>query len=133
MTASTMNTFCEQTAARLDIETDLKIQKIKKIPVLPISEILSEHSNNKFPQLLSVDIEGLDHLVIQSIEKYSIDKRPVVICIETIEYAEKTVPKKIMSIVENLQSLGYFHYADTWINSIFVRSDLFFQSYENNK
>jgi FkbM family methyltransferase len=130
MSESTMNTFCEKTALRLDKETNIKIQKLKRVPVLPISEILSKHSSNKFPDLLSVDIEGLDSLVVESIQKYSLDDRPVVICIETIEYAEKTVPKKKLSIAEDIKSLGYFHYADTWINSIFVRNDLFVDSYE---
>ncbi len=133
MTESTMNTFCKKTAMRLEKETNIKIQKVKRVPVLSISEILSNYSGNKFPELLSVDIEGLDYLVIESIQKYSLDNRPIVICIETIEYAENKVPKKKLSIPKDIVSLGYFHYADTWINSIFVRNDLFVQSYEGVK
>lgn len=132
MTQPTMNTFSGVEAHRIDSETKIKIKKIIKLPVRTVEDILGEYWSAKFPDILSVDIEGLDAIVINSLLGFSIEARPSVICIETIEYAENTIPSKKSEMIEFIKSLGYFLYADTWINSIFVREDKFKKSYQKD-
>ena len=49
------------------------------------------------------------------------------ICVETVAYSESHIRRKEHAIADLLESRGYFLYADTFINSIFVR-DAWFRS-----
>ncbi|MDD1606885.1 MAG: FkbM family methyltransferase, partial [Methylococcaceae bacterium] len=70
------------------------------------------------PDFLSLDVEGLDLKILQSFN--FVKWRPKVICVETITYSEKCDGKKIKDIEILLIEKGYFSYADTHINTIFV-------------
>jgi len=50
-----------------------------------------------------------------------------VICAETVKYGESHIREKDRAIADLLEPRGYFLYADTFINSIFVR-DAWFRS-----
>jgi Methyltransferase FkbM domain len=83
-----------------------------------VNEIILEHFSGNAPDLISIDVEGLDFEILSSIDfrKY----RPTVICVETISFSDNFGGVKNKDIPEYLQQHGYFLYADTWINSIFV-------------
>ena len=72
---------------------------------------------------LSIDIEGLDLDVLKSLdyEKYSIP----VICAETCTFSETHIKPKDKSIEDFMLTKGYFLYADTYVNSIFVNENWF--------
>jgi cephalosporin hydroxylase len=65
-----------------------------------------------------VDVEGLDYQIITAInlKKY----RPKVVCVESAEYEDNNALNKSQKIANYLYKHGYFLYADTFINSIFV-------------
>ena len=73
------------------------------------------------PDLLSIDVEGLDFEILKSIdyEKY----QPKVICAETLLYDDKQKGYKNPEISQFLQSKNYSIYADTRVNTIFCLNE----------
>jgi hypothetical protein len=53
---------------------------------------------------------------------------PTVICVETITFSEKRQGIKLNSIINLLLEKGYLMYADTNINSIFVKKKVWLNS-----
>lgn len=130
MSTPTMNTFSAEEAHRLHDTTSIKIKSTFDVPILSVDKILENCKLSHFPDFLTIDIEGLDSIIVDSLEDYPHQKRPKVICIETIEYSEKSAPKKKMNLIKQVENQGYLLYADTWINSIFVQEDLFKRKFE---
>lgn len=89
------------------------------LPMLTVSDISQQYFHGQWPDFLSLDVEGMDLDILRSLP-YDND-RPHVICVETISYSTDRSGKKDKPLIEFLQSKGYFVYADTYINSIFVR------------
>ena len=83
-----------------------------------VMSVLQKYFPHSPPDLVSLDIEGMDLAVIQSI---NFDMcRPAVFCIETLTYDESGAVHKITQIVQEMESNGYFVFADTFLNTIFV-------------
>jgi FkbM family methyltransferase len=116
------STFSEEEAIIREKETGIGFTSVL-VPLKPINTIIKEHFTT-YPNFISVDVEGLDLDILQSLdfEKY----KPEVICVETITfgYLDNTA-EKIDSISQFMHSKGYFTYADTYINSIYCRTDVF--------
>ena len=72
--------------------------------------------------LLFLDAEGVDELIIKSIDYEN--NFPIIICAETISYSKGNNGVKNKELITFLESKGYFMYADTYINSIFVKKDI---------
>ena len=89
-----------------------------QVPVLPLTDVLARYCHNAFPDFLSVDIEGLDQLVVETIAAHP--AKPKVICIETISYSRSGQGKKDEALIGAVCACGYRLFADTNINSIFV-------------
>ena len=121
MSSPSLNTFSKEEAHRYE-ELNYQIQEIKKVEVVTIEFILKKYLNNNFPELLTIDAEGVDELIIKSID-YSTNC-PIVICVETISFSNKGDGVKNISLIEFIKSNGYILYADTYINSIFVRENV---------
>ena len=117
MTSSTLNTFSLDEAKKAESKK-IKIDKVIQVLVMPVNDILNEHFADADPDFLSLDVEGLDLKILQSFD--FVRWRPKVICVETITYSEKRDGKKIKEIDSLLIEKGYFVYADTYINTIFV-------------
>lgn len=101
-----------------------KAQAVLKIKLLNINEVINTYFKN-YPNLISLDVEGLDLEVLQILdfEKY----KPEVICVETLWFDKENKETKNELLIQFLLKHGYFMYADTYINSIFCRKD----SYKN--
>ena len=117
MKARTLNTFSKDEAQKLEEKNLTAIEKIVKIDLISINEILDKYFLDGL-DFMSLDIEGIDFDVLKSIEWEKI--RPKVICVETITYDTIDKQKKEKNIIEYMQMQGYFVYADTYINTIFV-------------
>lgn len=117
MGAKTLNTFSRSEAERYQSFGVHKIKEVIQIPLLSINKVIEDHFH-PFPNFISIDVEGLDLEIIRTLnfDRY----RPQVFCIETLTYAEDGTEQKISGIIEYMISKGYFLYADTYINSIFV-------------
>lgn len=118
-----LSTFSAKQAAHVEQTTHIRIAEVKKIPVIPINNIFEEYFPDKAPQFLSLDVEGLDLEILKSIDysKY----RPVVICVESVDFTIDHKKNKNTELIEFMESQGYFVYADTGINSIFADKSLF--------
>lgn len=112
-----LNTFNKEEASFREKHGTYKILKVEKIQIKEINSIIKENFN-EYPDFLSIDIESMDLKVLQSLD---FDKYPIpVICAETCTYSEDHIKPKDLKISEFMLENGYFIYADTYINTIFV-------------
>ncbi|SFL46976.1 methyltransferase, FkbM family [Desulfomicrobium norvegicum] len=126
MDISTLNTASKDEAIRLEANTERRIIDVVQVPVKNINRIIDEYSNGIFPHFLTLDVEGFDEVILKSIdfEKTS----PQIICVETLTYTEFTVSEKKDSLILYLKSKNYSIYADTYINTLLVRNDVWKKS-----
>jgi hypothetical protein len=75
-----------------------------------------------FADFLSIDTEGMDELIVKSIN-FKI-YRPKVICTEIIEQVDDDKFMENKNIVEILKNNDYLFYANTHINGIFIDKNL---------
>lgn len=121
MNVNTLNTFSKKEAENYCNEGNFHIKEVKKVNVNTIKSILEIYNKGVFPDFLTLDAEGIDELVLKSIDFEK--NKPTVICVETISFSEKGKGLKNIKIIKFLESKGYLLYADTNINSIFVVKD----------
>lgn len=124
MTASTLNTFSKSEAERYASNTGYGKQQIEEViptPIISINEILETNTTKKI-NLLSLDIEGLDLELLQSLdfEKY----QPDILCIETSRCLDERRLEQDAEIITLIQNKGYKLYADTSLNSIFINKKI---------
>ncbi len=122
MSASTMSTFSLVNAQNLEREHSLKIVEVLKVKVSTIQNIIDKYCRGKFPDFLSLDVEGFDGTILRSIDYSKIS--PTVICVETISYSTSGNGVKDMRMINFLKDKGYMIYADTHINTIFVKEEI---------
>lgn len=95
------------------------------VPVLTLEQIITQYWGSRFPDFLSIDAEGLDAEILESMTAMDISLRPQVICVETLGYTAQrgqgiNLAPHMMSI---LAPDGYTLYAQTRLNGIFVRHE----------
>jgi len=118
-----INTFNKEEAEQRNNSGNHKIVKVIKVPLVNINDLIKNNFDG-YPDLLSIDIEGLDLAVLQSLD---FDRFPIpVICAETCVYSENHIRPKDHSIAEFMITKGYEIYADTYINTIFVNKSWFY-------
>lgn len=116
-----INTFNREEALIRE-ENGNKIQSITKVPLKSINELIAENFQG-YPDILSIDIEGLDYEVLLQLDE---QRFPIpVICAEICTYSLNHIKGKDQRIIDLLSSKGYFLYADTYINGIFVHEQWF--------
>lgn len=121
MNVPSLNTMSRSEAERYAAYPGKSIREVIQIPILSVNDIIVKHLNGKAPSFVSLDVEGMDLAIIKSFDfsKY----RPEVFCIETLSYTENNTEEKQKDIIAYVESKGYFLYADTYINSIFVEKE----------
>lgn len=118
-----LNTFMKEEAENTTKENpNYKIKEVRKIQLSPIVDVIREHNNGNYPDLLSIDVEGLDEQIIRSIN-YS-GSVPKIMCVETLTFSTSGNGEKKTELIDFIKSKGYLAYADTFINTIFVKEDL---------
>lgn len=116
ISSRTLNTFSESEAKRYESQ-GYKVVGRQSVPIMTINQIIDTHLG-KAPDFLSVDVEGVDYEILASLDfdRY----RPTLICVETITFSQTGDGVKRVEIDELLAKQGYFRFADTYINSLFV-------------
>ena len=117
MSYRALNTFSKTAAEQAEKEGHC-IDSVIKLPVDTLPHIITKYCKGRFPDLLTLDVEGLDYEILNTID-YKQDC-PTVICVETISYSKNGKGEKNTQLIEYLTSNGYLVYADTKINTIFV-------------
>lgn len=118
----TLNTFSRKEAERYIDEGDYQITDVVKIPVDCVQNIIDKYNTGVFPHFLNIDAEGVDELIVKSIDYEK--NYPIVICIETLTFSTSGNGLKNTAIIDFLLKNNYLLYADTNINSVFVKKDL---------
>lgn len=118
-TSRTLNTFSEDEATKYVNGGHERIGS-ELIDVLTIDSVMNQYFEVT-PDFVSLDVEGMDLEILQSIDFSRF--RPTVFCIETITYSRTGEGEKLTSIDEMMADRGYLKYADTYINTIYVDSE----------
>jgi FkbM family methyltransferase len=117
------NTFDKVEADTRVAKGVLKLIRVDKVPLITINELIQKNFDS-YPDLISIDIEGLDLDVLKTLD---FEKYPVpVICVETCTYSTNHIRPKDKSILEFMGTKNYEVYADTYINTIFVNRIWFY-------
>ena len=121
MNVPSLNTMSKSEAERYAAYPGKSIKEVIQIPILSVNDIITKYLGGNSPNFVSLDVEGMDLAIIRSFDfsKY----RPEVFCIETLSYTENNTEEKQKDIIDYVESQGYFLYADTYINSIFVEKE----------
>lgn len=119
MSGDGLSTTDYETAQKyMETNPKLKIVDVVKVETISYNDLVEQHLGQA-PTILSLDIEGNDMFVLQSIdyEKY----RPMLIVTEMIGYDTKlNYRSRNEKIKEFLAGKDYDEYAFTGINSIFL-------------
>jgi len=117
MSTSSLNTFSKVEAERYQANGNQSILGILNIELRTINEIIEENFK-KCPHFVSMDVEGLDFVILQNFDFSKF--RPQVFCLETLTYTDDKSERKLMEISDFMHGQDYMTYADTYINTIFV-------------
>jgi len=111
-----LNTFSAQQAEALVTRSNgrYRIERVMKIPLLGINELMRKHWNGP-PNLLSLDTEGLDLAILRSLDFERL--RPDVVCVESVEVGGRRVTSEIMQL---MAQKGYDARGGSFVNTIFV-------------
>jgi FkbM family methyltransferase len=121
---STLSSFSKDETTRLTIPGKIKIVAVKKIKLTTLEKVIDTYCNGKFPDFLSIDVEGMDLEILHSIpfEKYW----PKVICAEAAEYSPTGTGARKHELINFIISKGYYEYANTNLNTILVKNEFWF-------
>ncbi|OIO70844.1 MAG: hypothetical protein AUJ58_01785 [Zetaproteobacteria bacterium CG1_02_55_237] len=125
----TLNTFSAEEAKKYISEGHDQIA-LHDIEVLTFSDVIQRHFDQD-PDFVSLDVEGMDLEILQSIDFSSC--RPTVFCIETITYSRSGEGERLTQIDKIMAEHGYMKYADTHINSIYVLRERWLARAGNSK
>lgn len=106
------NTFSKDEVKSLD--GVLKVKQSTKLLCVTIGDILRDHCAGKWPDFLSMDIEGFDYDVLKSAD-FSKDA-PKVVCVEVRKH-------DVEKFRYMMADKGYFLYCRMGENLFFVRND----------
>ncbi len=121
MDSKTLNTFSNEEASYYE-SLGYKVNEVKSVEVVDINSLFESYFINKQIHFLSIDVEGLDYQILKSLDFKRF--KPICICIETINFVTEGMAQKDDRIINFLLSNGYFEYAFTGINSIFVNKQM---------
>ncbi len=110
-----LNTFSHIEAEKR--QGAVSINRIMKVPVTTINNIL-RNSCKVCPDIVSIDVEGLDEEIVKSIDFTTY--RPAAFCIETIRFIDQY---KNSSITDFMLSQNYKIFADTNVNTIYIDAE----------
>jgi FkbM family methyltransferase len=121
--AKGISTFDKTEADQRAASGNYKLTDVIKVKLVDINSILRDNFA-QYPDLLSIDIEGLDLAVLKTLdfERYPIP----IVCVETCRYSENHVRPKDHATAAFMTTKGYEVYADTYINTIFVNKSWFY-------
>ncbi len=91
------------------------LEKVIKMPLLNINDVIKRHFGGKAPDLVSIDVEGLDLPILKTFDFKTY--RPAVFCIETLRFGTKQLRT---NIVDWMKKNGYEVRGGTFVNTIFV-------------
>lgn len=121
MSAPTLNTLSTEEVRRSEA-LGYTVERVVPVDVVTVGDVFAALPTAPHPDVLSVDVEGLDLEILQATD---FDRHPVpVVCVETLSHDRFGGGRKSTEIAELLSAVGYRPYADTYLNTVFVREDV---------
>jgi len=113
-----LNTFSKVEAEQLELNKHSRINKVIKVPLKTVEEIIEMYFGGKSPVFINIDVEGLDEQILKTFpfSKY----RPMIFCLETVHFTDNASSEKRSEIIDLMKGNGYKIFADTYVNTIFV-------------
>lgn len=110
-----LNTFDKEYADRIVKDAGRKLEKVVKLPLININRVIAEHMSGTAPDCLSIDVEGLDLVILKTLDfdRY----RPKVVCTETLKTTTFDHDPEIPKLMD---AKGYELWGRTFANSIFM-------------
>lgn len=130
MSDNTLSTFSEQEMRALQ-GYGHKLERVERIRVQTLTEILKQYNGGAFPDVMSLDVEGKDLEILQSINFGG--SIPKLICVEAAEYSPAGAGAKNVRTLDFLKSVGYFEYASTNLNAIMVHEQFWQTTFKANE
>jgi len=87
--------------------------------MIGINDLVATHCE-RTPNLVSLDVEGLDLEILRAWDFTAC--QPDIFCLETLSYSDKD-PVKLYKIIEYMTASNYTVVADTYVNTILVRTE----------
>ncbi len=117
-----LNTFSKDEAEAHEKNKHGKIKEVIQVPLKTVEQVIDENFSGKSPVFINLDVEGLDEEILKSFpfNKY----KPAIFCIETVHYTEDASSEKRSEIFDLMHKQGYRAFADTYINTIFIKNNL---------
>ena len=110
-----LNTFSREAVAEYRRQSSADpVERVLKMPLIPINRLLDDHFKGA-PDLLSIDIEGLDLDVLRTMDFRA--HRPAAICAET---KKPGMSHDSTPVARLLRARGYVACAGSLYNTIFV-------------
>lgn len=119
MNERVFNTFSKEEATRIHETTQYKIKEVVAVDIVSVNKILNDYFKDNKPDIVSIDVEGWDLPIVKSMDLSQFKK--TIFCVETINFTEDNNEQKQQDIIDHFLANGFFLYADTYINSIFVK------------
>jgi FkbM family methyltransferase len=120
MSSDTLSTLSKEVAERYTSYGSQHIDQVIPVQLLGINQLFKSYVNWHV-NLVSLDVEGNEYEILVQFD-FSLFT-PDIFCIETLTYTEDHTETKTNNVIEVMTANGYFLYADTYINSIFVNMD----------
>jgi FkbM family methyltransferase len=123
MKDNSLSTFSKKEADFM-IANGKELSEVKKVKLTTVTSILDKYNNGIFPDFMTLDVEGMDFEILQSID---FEKSfPKVICVEAAEYSPIGAGARRNEMIDFLVSKGYYEYANTNLNAIMVKNEFWF-------
>lgn len=116
MSTRTLSTFSREEAARYQTLGE-KVEDVIRITLMTVDDVIEKYFDSP-PNFVSIDTEGVDLDILRSFDFSR--HRPETFCVETVAHSRDHSGQKITDIFELMTANGYYVYADTYINTIFV-------------
>jgi FkbM family methyltransferase len=99
-----------------------EIELIWKVSLITVNKLI-ENYLTECPDFVSIDVEGWDLKILKTFdfERYN----PAIFCVETLAYNEDGSTYRLKEIYDFFESKGYFSFAETYANNIFVNKNLY--------
>lgn len=125
MEDNTLSTFSQVERDNL-VATGKRQTTVIPVQVKTVPAVLSESFGGIFPDFLSLDAEGMDLDILQSIH---FDRHwPKIICVESAKYSPVGAGERRTDLIEFLFSMQYIEYANTNLNAIMVKKEFWITS-----
>ncbi len=103
------NTFSEDWSKKLEVMTEVIL-----LDVIPLAQVVDQYCGGKYPDFMSIDIEGLDYDVLRTADFSK--SQPKVICAEVL-------PKDSDEFCSMMSSKGYYKHSRHSVDLIFVLNE----------